>query len=217
MTIKTKPGLFVVIEGIDNCGKTTQATLLREYFTKHDRNTVQVREPGGTEVAEEIRSIFLKDRDEIMFPYTQTLLIMAARSQILKYVIKPAMDDGKIVITDRFYPSTYVYQILTQGVDRSFIDAIEQHLEEITQASPDLIIILDIPVDVSLSRNENADRATQKTIYEKQGRQFAEKLRQGYLEFAKKFPDNSYVIDGTLSKEMVHQQILELVSQSLDE
>src|SRR4051812_44238736 len=103
-------GKFIVLEGIDNCGKSTQAKMLEKYFKEQGIDVIMAREPGGTQIGEEIREVVLKPRDEMANPVTQTLLFYAARTEFMDQVVKPNLDAGNMVITDRFESSTYVYQ-----------------------------------------------------------------------------------------------------------
>ena len=101
-----KKGKFIVLEGIDNCGKTTQAKMLEKYFQEQGIEVVLAREPGGTQIGEEIREVVLKPRDKMANPITQTLLFYAARTEFMDQIVKPNIDAGKMVITDRFESST---------------------------------------------------------------------------------------------------------------
>ena len=206
-----KKGKFIVLEGIDNCGKTTQAKMLEKYFQEQGTEVVLAREPGGTQIGEEIREVVLKPRDEMANPITQTLLFYAARTEFMDQIVKPNIDAGKMVITDRFESSTYVYQGIVQGVDLSLLDTLSEYCVKNSGAYPELFIIIDIPVQESLKRASNTDRAGQDLIYEKQGVEFLEKLRQGYLTYAQAHPETVKVIDGMLSKEDLFKEINSLL------
>lgn len=204
-------GKFIVLEGIDNCGKTTQAKLLEKHFKDQGIDVVLAREPGGTQIGEEIREVVLKPRDQMANPITQTLLFYAARTEFMDQVVKPNLDQGKIVITDRFESSTYVYQGIVQGVDLSLLDTLSEYCVKNSGAYPDLFIIIDIPVEESLKRASNADRKGQDLIYEQQGVEFLEKLRQGYLTYAEAHPETVKVINGIQSKEDLFKEITALL------
>jgi dTMP kinase len=204
-------GKFIVLEGIDNCGKSTQAKMLEKYFQEQGAEVVLAREPGGTQIGEEIREVVLKPRDEMANPITQTLLFYAARTEFMDQIVKPNIDAGKMVITDRFESSTYVYQGIVQGVDLSLLDTLSEYCVKNSGAYPELFIIIDIPVQESLKRASNTDRAGQDLIYEKQGVEFLEKLRQGYLTYAQAHPETVKVIDGMQSKEDLFKEINSLL------
>lgn len=206
----TKKGLFIVLEGIDNCGKTTQAALLKEYFEKQGREVVQTREPGGTDVGEEIREVLLKPRDTMMDPLAQTLLFYASRKEFLNGVVKPNLVQGKVIITDRFAASTFVYQGFVQGVDEKFINYLHQEIVEKSASKPDLYVIIDLPAEESFKRDSNEDRKGQEMIFEKQGLAFRSKLRDGYKKYAENHQE-VVLIDGMKSKEEIFQEILSKV------
>ncbi len=206
-------GKFIVLEGIDNCGKSTQAKMLEKYFLDLGTDVVLAREPGGTQMGEEIREVVLKPRDQMANPVTQTLLFYAARTEFMDQVVKPNLDAGKMVITDRFESSTYVYQGIVQGVDLSLLDTLLEYCVKNSGAYPDLFIIIDIPTEESIKRGANADRKGQDLIYEMQGVEFLEKLRQGYLTFASAHPDTVKVIDGMQSKEELAKEIISLLGK----
>lgn len=203
-------GIFIVLEGIDNCGKTTQAGLLKKYFEDNHREVVQTREPGGTDIGEEIREVLLKPREKMMDPISQTLLFYASRKEFLNGVVKPNLEKGAIVITDRFAASTFVYQGFVQGVDENFINILHQEIVEKSGYRPDLYVIIDIPAEESFKRDANADNKGQELIFEKQGLEFRTKLREGYKKYAQ---DQKQVvlIDGMKSKEEIFEEILKQV------
>ena len=178
-----KRGLFIVVEGIDNCGKSTQAQMLRKYLQEKGLEVFNTREPGGTDIGEEIRSILL-DRKKMLDPKVQTLLFFTSREEFLQKIVKPKLDQGITVISDRFEASTYVYQGYVQGVDEKFIDVLHDQVVEDSDCIPDLYIILDISSEESFKRQANIDNKGQEFIYEKQGLEFMDKVRHGYQKFA---------------------------------
>lgn len=204
-------GKFIVLEGIDNCGKSTQAKMLEKYFKDQGVDVVMTREPGGTQIGEEIREVVLKPRDQMANPITQTLLFYAARTEFVDQIVKPNLEQGKMVITDRFESSTYVYQGIVQGTPLALIDTLSTYCVKNSGAEPDLFIIIDIPVKESLKRSQNSDRKGQDLIFELQGKEFLEKLRQGYLTYAESHPDTVKVINGMQKKEELFKDIKALL------
>lgn len=216
---------FIVLEGIDGSGKTTQANLLREYFQKQGLPVKQTREPGGTPIGEEVRSVLLKDRGSLMDPVTQTILFYAARREFMTQVVSPALESGVNVIADRFEPSTYVYQGLVQGVPLHLLDALRRYAVEDIQGGtvcrPDLVLVLDITAKEGLRRMRNKDRVNQSTIYEKQGREFLEKVRMGYQNYVTAFQYAqggyyhtwTFLLDGMKSEQEVHQEVVSCVEK----
>lgn len=203
-------GKFIVLEGVDNSGKTTQSNLLREYLESRGRKVIQTREPGGTDLGEELRPIILKDREKILDPVTQTLLFYAARQQFIHEVVLPNIEQGIDVITDRFEASTYVYQGIVQGVDSDFLDILHQRVVIDSGCIPDLYLIIDINAEESYKRDENQNNQNQQFVYEKQGVVFREKIRNGYLQYAKK---NATVINGQRSVQAIHEDIIQNLKQ----
>lgn len=207
---KTKRGLFIVLEGIDNCGKTTQSKLLKQYFQNEGFKVIQTREPGGTEVGEEIRLVLIKNRKNLMNPLAQTLLFYAARKEFIENIVKQNLMKGINVITDRFEASTYVYQGIVQRVSKEFIDLMHHWIVTRSDCIPDMYIILDISAQESFRRNKNIDNKGQQFIYEKQGLKFMEKLRRGYKKYARE-NKNTVLINGILDIQTIHQKIIQQV------
>lgn len=214
-------GKFIVIEGVDNCGKTTQSGMLKEYLEANGFVAIQTREPGGTEVGEEIRQVLLKNRPQIMDPVSQTLLFYAARKEFLNQVVKPNLDKGIIVITDRFEPSTYVYQGMVQKVNIGLLDVLHHQIVVTSGCQPDLTVVIDITAEESMRREQNVDNQGQVLIFEKQGLEFREKLCQGYRDFVIDQETvhedwmGTFLINGMRNKEEIHNEIRELVDKRL--
>lgn len=216
-------GLFIVLEGVDNCGKTTQSNLLREYFERQGLPVVLTREPGGTEVGEKIRKILL-ERDRLLDSITQTLLFYASRREFVVNIVKPNVERGVNVISDRFEPSTFVYQGIVQGVHEDLLHSLHLYVvrgvptHKKLGCEVDLCVVLDISAEESVRREANHDRSGQKLIFEKQGLKFLEKLRMGYSQYAKEYlalgdirGQNAVVLDGMRPKEVIHHEIVNLV------
>lgn len=203
-------GWFIVLEGIDNCGKTTQSNYLREFFESKGRKVIQTREPGGTEVGEEIRTVLLKDRPQMIDPVSQTLLFYAARQEFLKQVVKPRLDAGFVVLSDRFEASSYVYQGAVQNVPNKILDFLHSQVVAKQDCIPDIYFILDLPAQESFKRDTNPDNKQQVLVYEKQGLEFREKLRNGYLEYGEK---NGIIIDASRPKDEIFKHLKKILSE----
>lgn len=234
-----RKGLFIVLEGIDNCGKTTQSTMLKGYLENKGLSVIQTREPGGTDVGEDIREVLKKDRpdNQLMHPVTQTLLFYAARNEFLRNVVRPALDEGTNVITDRFEPSSFVYQGLTQGVDIGFLETLSRQVVRNSECLPDLLVILDISAEESFRRQVQVDSQGEGLIFEKQGLDFVAKLREGYLSLGQEsYPIKSpearrlvnvirnlkqghsiMTINGEQSIDAIHQRIVYIVDLQLQQ
>lgn len=218
-------GQFIVFEGPDGSGKTTQANLLKQYFTDKGIKVVKTREPGGTKVGEKIRDILLEKRagNTLMLPRTQLLLYYASRSESVHQIVSPALKEGKVVIADRFEASSFVYQVYGQGVQGSLMYELSRFVVKMENCIPDLYLILDVPVEETIARNDNTDRAGQTTIFEVQGLDFLQRIRDGYREYAlgystastygppERTEPNAVIIDGTRDVQTIHREIIDLV------
>lgn len=188
-----KKGLFVTFEGIDGSGKTTQVQEFIRRLKEASLPFLLVREPGGTEIGEKIRDILLDKANSDIFPITELLLYSASRHQLIRQSVLSALQNGEIVVLDRFFDSTTAYQGFGRGIDLSFIKRLNSIATE--SLKPDLTIILDIPV------SEREKRLSMQKLdrMEMEDFDFNERVRQGFLSIAKEEPERIKVIDGTLS------------------
>ena len=198
-------GLFITFEGGDGCGKTTQIKLLDEYLKNKGYKTLLTREPGSKGLGVKLREILLNYDGEVS-PTCESFLFLADRAQHVDCIIKPALENGVIVLCDRHTDSTVAYQGYGRGIDLEQIN----HLNKIATSGlkPDLTIVLDVDVETSQKRV-----GSEKDRMESAGREFFERVRNGFLEIAKKEPNRVKVVDSTQSIEDIHKQILELVKR----
>lgn len=195
--------MFVSFEGGEGSGKSTQAKLLAEFLKAQGKEIVLTREPGGTELAEEIRALLLLKK-QINDPLTELLLLSAARRDHVENLIKPALAEGKVVITDRFFDSSMVYQSYVKGLDPEILNKLIQI--SIGQFAPDVTFLIDIDVEVGLSRIANT-RALEMNHYDNQALEFHQKVRQGFLDLAHKNPERIIIIDGSMDIEEVRKSV----------
>jgi dTMP kinase len=206
MPLKQKPsGRLISFEGSEGSGKSTQLIRLAAHLQKLKREVITVREPGGTEIGEQIRNIIVHNsRGDEMCPETELLLFTAARAQLVREIIAPALIDGKIVLSDRFLDSSTVYQ----GIGRNLaLDPVNQiNRFAVGNVMPDLTVVIDVPSEVGLARIRQ--RATDlPDRMERENLNFYKKVREGYLVLAKGLPERFVVVDGTLSESALEKKI----------
>ncbi len=192
-------GRFITLEGGEGTGKSTQAKRLSAAFEAKGLPSIVTREPGGSPGAEDIRKLLVTGEPGRWDAMTETLLVFAARADHVARTIQPALDAGRIVVCDRFTDSTYAYQGVGRGVPRETIRRIEAVV--LDDFKPDLTLVLDLPVDVGLARAHA--RGAQETRFEKFDTRFHEKLRQAFLDIARRAPDRCIVIDASQSEDAV--------------
>lgn len=196
--------MFISFEGIDFCGKSTQVELLKEFLISQQKKVKLIREPGGTKISEKIRDILLDKKNSAMVMETEIFLFSASRAQLVREVIRPALEENYFVLSDRFHDSSTAYQGYGRGLS---LDAILKiHNLAIGNTIPDLTFIIDIPTAVALERKRNKTQNDLDRI-EISDNGFFEKVRIGYLELALK-ESRFRVIDGTDTVENIHKKII---------
>ncbi|KIT17735.1 dTMP kinase [Jannaschia aquimarina] len=194
--------MFISFEGIDGCGKSTQARMLADAL-RAEGEVVQTREPGGSPGAEEIRRLLVEGDPARWSAETEILLFTAARRDHLERVIAPALDRGARVVTDRFADSTRVYQGATRGDLRATVDALHDLM---IGRDPDLTFVVDI--DPALARARAAARSDTEDRFEEFGLSFQMTLRDGFRALAEEFPTRVRLIDGDGAAEIVHRRVM---------
>lgn len=200
-----KKGLFITFEGGDGCGKTTQIKLLDEYLQSKGYKTLLTREPGSKGLGVKVREILLNYDGEVS-PVCESFLFLADRAQNVDCIIKPALEEGVIVICDRHTDSSVAYQGYGRGLDIERINMLNNIAT--SGLKPDLTIVLDVDVKTSQARV-----GTEKDRMESAGIEFFERVRKGFLEIAKQEPERVKVVDSTQSIEEIHKIIVELVGR----
>lgn len=186
-------GFFVTFEGVEGCGKSTQLDRLLGELTSRRITAVAVREPGGTQLGREVRSILLDPSNAQMVPEAELLLYAASRAQLVRQVIQPALAHGHVVLSDRFADSTVAYQCHGRGLDRAAADSVNAIATG--GLVPDVTFLLDVPAEVGLSRvRGELDRI------ERESMDFHERVRDGFLAIARAEPERVVVLDGTAER-----------------
>jgi dTMP kinase len=211
--------VFISFEGIEGCGKTTQVELLTKFLSHRGVHYVVTREPGGTHLGKLIRQMLLDPAHSEMEPLTELFLYAADRAQHIAQVIRPALESHQWLICDRFADATTVYQGYGRDQDLAFI---QQLNEMATQGIwPRLSLLLDCPVEIGLDRARQRVMQTsqegREDRFEQQDLAFHQKVREGYLKIASQNPHRFRVLDGTLEREQLHQEIVALLQPYLNE
>lgn len=207
-----KPGKFISIEGTEGAGKTTALQYIQAYLEQANMTVTVTREPGGTDIAEEIRRVVLhRVNDEVMQPETELLLMFASRAQHIHAKILPALQKGNWVLCDRYVDASYAYQGGGRGIDMRFIAELDRYI--VNQVYPDLTFLLDLPAELGMARTEQ--RAGGKDRIEREKIDFFNRLRQVYLERAEQDPGRIKMIDASKPIDSVREQISEVLSEFL--
>lgn len=203
-----KRGKFITFEGGEGVGKSTQAKRLAERLERAGIPVIVTREPGGTPVGEDVRDLILKDRPTD--PVTELLLFAAARAEHVTSVIRPALDDGTWVISDRFIDSTRVYQGKRYSLEPELISLLERYT--VAPDFPDLTLILDLPANEGVERAQSRGTLSR---YDAERIETHETLRKGFLEIATNEPKRCVLIDASLSVSSVEMAVWQAVSAHL--
>lgn len=204
-------GVFITLEGPDGSGKSTIIKLISDFFKREDIQFIETREPGGTSIGEEIRKIILDNNNTNMSYETEALLYAASRGQHIHEKIIPALEDGKVVLCDRFILSSLAYQGVGRGLGIERVKAINDFA--IRGVYPDLILFFHIDPKVTLERklgNIDTDRL------ENLGGEFHERVYKGYMDLLKMYPKNIIMIDASRSIEEVLEQSLKAIKKILN-
>ena len=203
--MENKKGLFITFEGADGCGKTTQIELLKNYLNNLSRQTVVTLEPGGSDIGKSLRQILLH-HEGFVSDVCELFLYLADRAQHIETIVLNNVNQGKIVLCDRHIDSTVAYQGYARGGDIEKIDLLNNIA---TQGyKPDLTFVVDVDSEIAQTRVGKV-----KDRLEKEGLEFHKKVRFGYLELAKKYPDRIKVIDANKTIEEVFEQVKKIINE----
>lgn len=204
--------MFITLEGPEGSGKTTQIRELAAYLQGLGREVLMTREPGGTDIGDQIRQVLVRLENQDLHPRTEILLFLAARAQLVEQVIKPALRAGKVVLCDRYGDSTLAYQGYGHGLDLPMLRSMLAFATD--QLKPDLTLLLDLDVEAGLQRKRREAEWNRLDAYEVA---FHQRVRTGYLELSAQEPGRWRVIDASLHKEAVQLAIREAVARFITE
>lgn len=199
-------GKLITFEGIDGCGKSTQVQMLSDHLSSLGYSVVVVREPGGTDVGEAIRDILLSV-ELSPCPETELLLYLASRAQLTRQIIFPALNEGKVVIADRFADSSTVYQGYARGIGMETVKKLNAFAT--MNLVPSITFILDIPEEIAAERM----KLKSKDRLEKEGTDFLKKAREGYLILAREEPERFVVVNASRSPDVIFEEILLILKE----
>lgn len=214
-TLLMSKGIFITLEGIEGCGKSTQMNLLGKALHAKGHPVVLTREPGGTPTGEAIRKILLTGENREIHPLTELMLYSADRAQHVQEVINPALDQGKIVLCDRFQDSTLAYQGYGRSLDPHWIETLGHLATE--GLKPNQTLLLDCPVEIGLTRSKARlkEQNSKEDRFEREDLAFHERVRKGFLEIALKEPDRFKVFNAHQTPEELHLLILKHIERYL--
>lgn len=203
--------MFITFEGPDGSGKTTQMDLLMPFLAEKGLDTVRTREPGGTDIGDQIRSVIMNMKNKSMHPRSEILLFCASRAQLVEELIRPSLSEGKLVLCDRYADSTLAYQGYGHGLDR---DALIRLLDFATGGlKPDLTLLFDISAEAGLRRRlTNHEEWNRMDDY---ALQFHERVRSGYLAMAAAEPERWVVINADRTPDEIHAEVVSVLTEKL--
>lgn len=211
--VRNNRGLFISFEGMDGSGKSTQLHLLAARLRDSGYNVVETAEPGGTPIGRQIRQVLLDHHNEELFPTAELLLYFACRAQNVDQWIRPALEAGSVVLSDRFTDSTRAYQGAARRLGGPLVDSL--HAIACRGVQPDITLLVDIDLDTSVERSRSRERDTDRM--ERQNPEFYETVRNAYAEIAANDPERVRVIDGRAGIYKVAESIWNAVSPALPE
>ena len=196
--------MFITFEGIEGSGKSTQIQMLKEFFEKKSLKAFFTKEPGSSDIGKEIRSILLNKENKI-YPQTEIFLIFADRVQHVEEIIKPNLNEGKIVVSDRYYDSSVAYQGQREGISKI---EIYELIENLDLPTPDITFLLDLPANVGLKRAKNRASLDR---FESEEISFHEGVRQNYLDLQEQNLERIVKIDATQSPNEIFSNIIKRI------
>ena len=208
-------GLFITFEGIDGCGKSTQIVLLAEELRRRALDVVVTREPGGTVIGEAVRDVLVSDASVNIAPKAELLFIVGARAQHVAELIRPALEAGQVVLSDRYTDSTVAFQGHGRGLDLEMIDRLNSFAT--AELQPDVTIVFDIDPSVARARLRTRPVGGLLGAFDDEQADFHVRVRQAYLTLAEREPSRMHVIDASGAAGVTHAAVMGLVLPMLTE
>lgn len=206
-------GIFITFEGIEGCGKTTQIRMVAEHLKKHGHDVLLTREPGGTEIGEQIRKVLLDAAHRDMASITELLLYGAARNQHVREVIRPALAAGKIVLCDRYADATTAYQGAARAIDPEIIDVVHRVATEGVWPAATLLFDLSpvVGLERACARNLCERTAGREDRFEQESLAFHERVREGYLAIARREPGRITIVDANREIDAIQEDVVAIL------
>lgn len=209
--------MFISFEGIEGSGKTTQIQGVYDHLCQKGHDVIVTREPGGSTIGRQIRSILLDSKNKSLHSLSELLLYMADRAQHLEEIVKPGLASGKIILCDRYYDATVAYQGYARGLDIELITRL--HGLAFAGYKPDMTFLLDLAPETGLGRAwrqiENGQRTGMETRFEEEALDFHRRVREGYLALARLEPRRFNIIDASGPQERVRKEILAVLDSAI--
>jgi dTMP kinase len=202
-------GLFITFEGIDGCGKSTQIELLAEELRRRALDVVVTREPGGTVISEAVRDLLVSDASVVITPKAELLFIVGARAQHVAELIKPALDAGRVVLSDRYIDSTIAFQGHGRGLDLEMVDRFNNFATG--GLLPDITIVFDLEPQVARARLRARPVGGLLGAFDDEQADFHARVREGYLTMAEREPSRVRVVDASAPVYDTHAKVMSLV------
>ena len=203
-----KKGFFITLEGVEGAGKSTMVNFIEDFLTKGGHDVIKTREPGGTKIGEQIRTILLKNENNNLTVDAELLLMFAARAQHIEEIITPALSSGKTILCDRFIDASYAYQGGGRGIDTSRINLLEKWMQ--SNLTPDLTLLFDLDVSIGMERSQKRSVPDR---FEQEKNIFFEKVRSCYLKRAEDEPSRFRIINSELPLQKVKNQTKTVLSE----
>lgn len=210
-SMRKGPGQFITFEGIEGCGKSTQMTLASEWLARQGIRHVCTREPGGTEIGGAIRKILLSENSRGLTPFAEVLLYLADRFHHISEFLKPKLEQGELVLCDRYHDSTIAYQGYARNISRDLLEHIWTGSGMALE--PDHTFLFDIDPETGIARSlrKLKEQQLDESRFEKEALEFHSRVRNGFLELARLHPRRIVVLDGLLPSERIHRQVTEFL------